>query len=45
MDLTAGRGIAVREFQMKTGFGFADWILLGLPFYWLSFRRSTADHE
>jgi len=24
IDLTAGRGIAVREFQMKQGFGFAD---------------------
>jgi type I restriction enzyme R subunit len=24
IDLTAGRGIAVREFQMKSGFGFAD---------------------
>ena len=24
LDLTAGRGIAVREFQMKPGFGFAD---------------------
>src|SRR5205823_5508742 len=27
MDLTAGRGIAVREFQMKSGFGFADYLL------------------
>src|SRR5438552_14981855 len=27
LDLTAGRGIAVREFQMKTGFGFADYLL------------------
>jgi type I restriction enzyme R subunit len=27
IDLTAGRGIAVREFQMKTGFGFADYLL------------------
>jgi len=26
-DLTAGRGIAVREFQMKSGFGFADYLL------------------
>ena len=26
LDLTAGRGIAVREFPMKSGFGFADWI-------------------
>jgi type I restriction enzyme R subunit len=25
LDLTAGRGIAVREFPMKTGFGFADY--------------------
>ena len=25
MDLTAGRGIAVREFPMKSGFGFADY--------------------
>jgi type I site-specific restriction endonuclease len=24
LDLTAGRGIAVREFPMKSGFGFAD---------------------
>ncbi|MBI2189003.1 MAG: hypothetical protein HYU37_18035 [Acidobacteria bacterium] len=28
LDLTAGRGIAVREFQMKPGFGFADYLLL-----------------
>jgi type I restriction enzyme R subunit len=27
LDLTAGRGIAVREFQMKAGFGFADYLL------------------
>jgi type I restriction enzyme R subunit len=27
MELTAGRGIAVREFVMKTGFGFADYLL------------------
>ncbi len=27
MDLTAGRGIAVREFSMKSGFGFADYLL------------------
>src|SRR2546425_4723463 len=27
IDLTAGRGIAVREFQMKPGFGFADYLL------------------
>ena len=27
MDLTAGRGIAVREFPMKPGFGFADYLL------------------
>ncbi len=27
MDLTAGRGIAVREFPMKSGFGFADYLL------------------
>ena len=27
LDLTAGRGIAVREFQMKSGFGFADYLL------------------
>jgi type I restriction enzyme R subunit len=27
IDLTAGRGIAVREFPMKTGFGFADYLL------------------
>src|SRR5580704_6907911 len=27
IDLTAGRGIAVREFQMKSGFGFADYLL------------------
>jgi hypothetical protein len=26
-DLTAGRGVAVREFQMKSGFGFADYLL------------------
>src|SRR5450631_413677 len=26
-DLTAGRGIAIREFQMKSGFGFADYLL------------------
>ena len=24
LDLTAGRGIAIREFPMKAGFGFAD---------------------
>jgi type I restriction enzyme R subunit len=27
IDLTAGRGIAVREFNMKSGFGFADYLL------------------
>lgn len=27
LDLTAGRGVAVREFQMKPGFGFADYLL------------------
>jgi type I restriction enzyme R subunit len=27
LDLTKGRGIAVREFPMKTGFGFADYLL------------------
>jgi type I restriction enzyme R subunit len=27
VDLTAGRGIAIREFQMKPGFGFADYLL------------------
>ena len=27
MDLTAGRGIAVREFPMKSDFGFADYLL------------------
>jgi type I restriction enzyme R subunit len=25
LDLTAGRGVAVREFVMKPGFGFADY--------------------
>ena len=27
LDLTAARGIAVREFPMKPGFGFADYLL------------------
>ena len=27
LDLTAGRGIAVREFPLKPGFGFADYLL------------------
>ena len=27
IDLTAGRGIAVRGFPMKPGFGFADYLL------------------
>ena len=27
IDLTAGRGVAVREFPMKSGFGFADYLL------------------
>jgi type I restriction enzyme R subunit len=27
LDLTAGQGIAVREFPMKSGFGFADYLL------------------
>src|SRR3954453_22292717 len=27
IDLTAGRGVAVREFAMKPGFGFADYLL------------------
>src|SRR5882672_3764251 len=27
LDLTAGRGIAVREFPMKSGFGVADYLL------------------
>ena len=35
LDLTAGRGIAVREFHMKPGFGFADYLL------YLDGRRSA----
>jgi type I restriction enzyme R subunit len=27
LDLTAGRGVAVREFPMRSGFGFADYLL------------------
>ncbi len=27
LDLTVGRGIAVRNFTMKPGFGFADYLL------------------
>lgn len=27
LDLSAGRGIAVREFPMKSGFGFTDYLL------------------
>jgi type I restriction enzyme, R subunit len=27
IDITAGRGVAVREFPMKPGFGFADYLL------------------
>jgi type I restriction enzyme R subunit len=27
VDLTAGRGVAIREFTMKPGFGFADYLL------------------
>jgi type I restriction enzyme, R subunit len=27
LDLTAGRGVAVRNFSMKPGFGFADYLL------------------
>ena len=27
LDLTAGHGIAIREFPMKSGFGFADYLL------------------
>src|SRR6266705_565172 len=27
LDLTVGKGIAVREFPMKSGFGFADYLL------------------
>lgn len=27
LDLTVGRGIAVREFHIKSGFGFADYLL------------------
>jgi type I restriction enzyme R subunit len=27
LDLTVARGVAVREFQMKPGFGFADYLL------------------
>lgn len=27
LDLTAGRGVAAREFPMKQGFGFADYLL------------------
>ncbi|MBM4263545.1 MAG: DEAD/DEAH box helicase [Deltaproteobacteria bacterium] len=27
LDLTAGRGVAVREFPMKSGFGYADYLL------------------
>jgi type I restriction enzyme R subunit len=27
LDLTAGRGVAVRNFTMKSGFGFADYLL------------------
>lgn len=27
LDLTAGRGISVREFPMRSGFGFADYLI------------------
>ncbi len=27
LDLTAGRGIAIREFPMKSGFGFSDYLM------------------
>ena len=27
LDLTAGRGVAVREFPMRSGFGTADYLL------------------
>jgi|CXWL01.1.fsa_nt_gi type I restriction enzyme R subunit len=27
IDITAGRGVAVREFKMRPGFGFADYLL------------------
>jgi hypothetical protein len=27
LDLTAGRGVAIREFPMKPGFGFVDYVL------------------
>ena len=27
MDLSAGRGVAVREFKLTTGHGFADYLL------------------
>ena len=28
LNLTAGRGVAVREFKMADGHGFADYVLL-----------------
>ncbi len=37
IDLTTGRGIAVREFRLKSGFGSADYLLLA-PY------RSTRDY-
>ncbi len=26
-NITAGRGVAIREFPLKTGYGFADYLL------------------
>ena len=37
MDLTAGPGVAVREFPMKAGFGSADYAL------YVGFRRRRRD--
>lgn len=38
LDLTAGKGIAVQEFPMKSGFGFADYLL------YLD-RKASTDHR
>jgi hypothetical protein len=31
LDLTAGRGIAVREFRLAEGFGYADYLFFVVP--------------
>lgn len=45
MNLAAGTGVAVREFRMASGHGFADYLLFGARNYLEQQNASTPDRE